>query len=341
MTQTPTITRRALSALITTLHQHDAAAAARVAAAHHLGMDEPEAHHLRHDLPQYYELLESIADELDDHEYGLWITTEGSLEVFDALGYLLYTSATLGVGLRRLCQYKALWSDGESFWLEEDPAHSSRVWIGWRPWGPPRRGHLYHAQMFLSDILRGGELLLGRALPVLAVELAFARPDERAQLEALTGAIPITYDSAQTRVALDAEAMSWEMSRADALLSDYFEAQVRSLLAGLELQDELVEQLERAIIERLPTQEASLSEVAVALHMSERTLQRRLGALKLRFSEVVDRVRLRLAQRYLRQGMSVAQVAYMLGFSEPRALQRAFKRWTGRSPQAWLRSPQP
>lgn len=334
---TPTITWRALRALLEALKRHDALAASRVAQAHGLSLDEPQVDHRRHGLPQYYALLESIADALDDQEYGLWITIEGSLEVFDALGYLLYTSATLGLGLERLCQYKALWSDGESFWLEDGQVDQRPCgWVGWRPWGPPRLGHLYHAQMFLSDVLRGGELLLGRPLPILSIELGFARPAVTTQLEALAASVPITYERAQTRVAIDADAMGWELSRADALLSSYFEAQVRTLLDELEVQDELVEQLERAIIERLPKQEVSLSQLAAALHMSERTLQRRLAQHELRFSEVIDRVRLRLAKRYLSQGMNVAQVAYMLGFSEPRALTRAFKRWTGRSPGAWL-----
>jgi AraC-like DNA-binding protein len=50
------------------------------------------------------------------------------------------------------------------------------------------------------------------------------------------------------------------------------------------------------------------------------------------FEQVLDELRHRLALRYMREGMSVKQAAYRLGFSEPAAFSRAFKRWTGRSP---------
>ena len=79
--------------------------------------------------------------------------------------------------------------------------------------------------------------------------------------------------------------------------------------------------------------ETSLDRLASELGMSRQTLQRRLKAEGTTFEAVLDSLRHRLARRYLRsENFSVKKTAYLLGFSDPAAFSRAFKRWTGRSP---------
>ena len=73
--------------------------------------------------------------------------------------------------------------------------------------------------------------------------------------------------------------------------------------------------------------------VARALGCSRQTLYRRLKAEGVTFAELLDALRRRLALRYVReQNMPVKEAAYRLGFSEPAAFSRAYKRWTGASP---------
>jgi AraC-like DNA-binding protein len=79
----------------------------------------------------------------------------------------------------------------------------------------------------------------------------------------------------------------------------------------------------------------SVAAIARALKMSPRTLQRRLGASSTRLSDVVDRARRDRALADLRAGATAAEITYALGFSETRAFFRAFRRWTGTTPEAW------
>jgi AraC-like DNA-binding protein len=83
---------------------------------------------------------------------------------------------------------------------------------------------------------------------------------------------------------------------------------------------------------------ASAEHVARALHVSVRTLQRRLVVAGTTFREVADRVRGELAQEHLVDPRtSITEVAYLLGFSDETSFNRAFRRWTGESPGRWRR----
>ncbi len=91
-------------------------------------------------------------------------------------------------------------------------------------------------------------------------------------------------------------------------------------------------------MEALRKGETGLEHVAARLHVSSRTLQRRLSEHGTSYQELLDDVRVRLARAYLKDArLGVAEVAYLLGYSELRAFDRAFRRWTGLSPREFRR----
>ena len=78
---------------------------------------------------------------------------------------------------------------------------------------------------------------------------------------------------------------------------------------------------------------ANIDFVAVRIGMSVRTLQRRLRAMGLTYSDVVQRARRSAAQRFLTdRGAEIAEIARALGYSDPAHFTRAFQRWTGSTP---------
>ena len=92
-------------------------------------------------------------------------------------------------------------------------------------------------------------------------------------------------------------------------------------------------EVERRIESLLATGEVRIDRVAADMGLSRQTLYRRLKDEGVTFEELLDDLRHRLALRYLRADrLSVKAAAYRLGFSDPAAFSRAFKRWTGTSP---------
>lgn len=93
------------------------------------------------------------------------------------------------------------------------------------------------------------------------------------------------------------------------------------------------QEVERRLDEALESGEVGIDGIARDLGHSRQTLYRRLKAEGTTYERLLDGVRRRQALRLLReQGASVKEAAYRLGYSEPAAFSRAFKRWTGTSP---------
>lgn len=93
-------------------------------------------------------------------------------------------------------------------------------------------------------------------------------------------------------------------------------------------------EVERWLEPLLASGEVGIERVARDLGYSRQTLYRRLKAEGVTYEQLLDGLRRRLALRFMREGLSVKDAAYRLGFSDPASFSRAFKRWTGTSPSA-------
>jgi AraC-like DNA-binding protein len=108
------------------------------------------------------------------------------------------------------------------------------------------------------------------------------------------------------------------------------------LLDRLGSEDSLSCKVRRAIAESLPLAEANAHRVAKALGMSRQTLHRKLALEKTSFASILTSLRREAAVAQLASNAhSIAEIALLLGYSEPAAFNRAFRRWTGQSPSAY------
>jgi AraC-like DNA-binding protein len=92
-------------------------------------------------------------------------------------------------------------------------------------------------------------------------------------------------------------------------------------------------EVEQRLESVLDSGDVGIDRIARDLGYSRQTLYRRLKSEGITYEQLLDRLRRRVALRLVReQGLSVKEAAYRLGFSDPAAFSRAFKRWTGSSP---------
>ena len=92
--------------------------------------------------------------------------------------------------------------------------------------------------------------------------------------------------------------------------------------------------VENTIVPLLPHGKGQAGEIAPRLGLSQRTLSRRLSSEGHTFSQVLEKLRSDLAERYLTdRGLSISQIAWLLGYQEVSAFTHAFRRWTGKTPR--------
>src|SRR5215813_13432040 len=101
----------------------------------------------------------------------------------------------------------------------------------------------------------------------------------------------------------------------------------------------LVHQVRQVLLESLRGGDPGLSAISIRLGLSPRTLQRKLNEESTSHQELLDELRRDLSTKYLSEpDISIAEAAFLLGFSGPHAFHRAFCRWTGTTPGEFQRS---
>jgi len=133
-----------------------------------------------------------------------------------------------------------------------------------------------------------------------------------------------------------------ELSQTDALrpfltsnagLWRAFEPELRTRLAELDASVQLAERVRAALLEALPSGLVDISSIAQKLAVSKRSLQRQLEAEGVSFKVVLQETRRALATHYLKKtSLPSAEISFLLGFEEPNSFYRAFRLWSGQTP---------
>jgi AraC-like DNA-binding protein len=207
-------------------------------------------------------------------------------------------------------------------------------------------GDIYKANPLLTEsgIARNvcGARALAASMPSFAnltfpkaIRFTHAEPSYRAEYDRIFG-VPLFFGSHMNALLMDEALLKMKLPRTNPYLSELMSARADELLRSLESSKTTRGRVENLLIPILHTGEASMDTIAGKLGLSRQTLFRKLKAEGITFEKVLDELRRKLALHYLKgKKVSVNEIAYLLGFSEPAAFSRAFKRWTGSSPRMY------
>jgi AraC-like DNA-binding protein len=182
------------------------------------------------------------------------------------------------------------------------------------------------------DLIRSMPNLANLQFPK-AIRFTHAEPSYRAEYDRIFG-VPLFFESHMNAMLVDEGFLNMKLPRTNPYLSEVLSARAEELLKSLKMSKTMRGRVENLLIPILHTGEASMDMIAVKLGLSRQTLFRKLKAEGITFEKVLDELRHKLALHYLNgKKVSVNETAYLVGFSEPAAFSRAFKRWTGSSPR--------
>ena len=248
------------------------------------------------------------------------------------LGYAWLSSSTLRTGLERAVRYSRL--VGERGVTEIDDVRQGLRVRFWARRGNPAVAPV--AAVFVDIIMA---LLLdlcrmnaGASLRPAAATLRRRKPGPADAYERFFGC-PVQFGAEENTFVLSARDADRPLPSANRQLAATFDRMLTEELARLDKSD-VVSRCRAAVLEQLSSGEATAEAAAKRLHMSPRTLQRKLAEANTTYLQMVDDARKDLALRYVEDPRrSVTDITFSLGFSQPSAFTRAFRRWTGLSPR--------
>jgi AraC-like DNA-binding protein len=164
-------------------------------------------------------------------------------------------------------------------------------------------------------------------------------PDDRLDLERLLRC-PVRSPATWSGIEFPRNTMQTALTRRDPVLRAVLEGHAAGKAPVSNTEPDSAAKRVRAVLtSRIGEDLPDLEHVARHLAMAPRTLQRRLAAEGASYKDLIDLTRREAAERLLAdRSLGVAEVGYLLGFSEPSAFHRAFKRWLGVSPLEYRRA---
>ncbi len=185
-------------------------------------------------------------------------------------------------------------------------------------------------EMFSSVLMLARELA-GPDFNPLRLDLGYAPPAYSARYEELFHC-EVRFNQPQHAMTVDRRWLELPFSSYNPVTSRQALALCRAQLAAMSLRGETTAAVERQLRSRLPGN-PQMTEIAAALHLSERTLRRQLSEEETSFSAVHDRIRTERALDLLQDpDLTIAWIGSQIGFNDVREFRRAFKRWTGHTP---------
>jgi len=279
--------------------------------------------------------LELAASETNDPLLGLHVAAELDMRDIGILFYLTAASATVADALEHLVRYGA--TTNEEIRLELS-RHDDRTVLTIRhllPTDEPRR---QHAELVALAFIRALRFLTNRDFVPLRTSFAHGRNWGLREVHRILRC-PVEFMQTTESWVFPQSVVELPIISEDSRLLQILEAHADELLSERHKAVGLLDLVEGQLQTLLPTGRIQAAVVAEQLGMSERSFRRRLAEEGSSFGEILDRLRNRLALRYLQDAqVSVKQTAWLLGYSEPGAFNHAFKRWTGSSPVRYARS---
>ncbi len=298
---------------------------------------DPEIIHDPHGYiarPKSDALMRALAEQIADPSFGLQAAHCWHPSNLGTLGYAWLSSSTLHTALKRLVRYWYIVIADVAVGLEETPegvefVHTPPV-LDSAPDGI--RGDIVMA--ILYDMCRTN---FGQGFSPRRVALRHPAPADAAPYETLFGC-PVSFGADANRLLIGRAEADHPLPTGNRDLAAAHDRILVEQLARLDKRN-VIARFRASLLERMTSGEVSEEDIASDLHMSRRSLQRRLAEADASYQSLVDDTRRDMALRYIQDpAKSATDITFLLGYSQQSVFTRAFRRWTGMSPSEYRAS---
>jgi AraC-like DNA-binding protein len=336
----PTVTGFAARQAISALRKHNIAPAPLLLRAglseHDIAAGDSNPLHHRVPAVGQAKFLDYAAEAMDDSAFGLHLAEQADPRDAGILFYVVSSAQSLGEALTLFGRYVRIVNEAVRLKLIQKP---EGVDVEVEFIGVPRHNVRHNAEFGIAVILKALREVAGRNICPIRTAFAHARNSDLRDFERFY-LCPVEFGRGANEGALSDllefsnDTLAIPLFSADAKLLSALQpfcdmaAKERATTKGT-----LRAAVENEVEKLLSSGKAKKQTIAKTLALSARTLSRRLADEGTTYEEVVDQLRRTLALQYLKDpGMSISQIAWLLGYEGSTSFNHAFKRWTGRSP---------
>ena len=283
----------------------------------------------------YYDMLEAMAEEVDVTELPVHVGASMRCDEYGALGLAWKAAPTLYGSCARIERYARLWTGVVSYELRPEPRGT--LFILHRE-GERRLGMRLSNEATLASAVSLARQVCPVVFSPVEVFVQHAAPKSRAFHEEWFGC-PVSFSADLDAVLISKQAMDRQNILGDEGISRYLISDLETELADFKQVPQLVAEAKDAIAQALNEGSPLMADIAKRLGLSGRSFHRRLFEHGLSFQMLTEETRRELAEGLLREERySLADIAFLTGFSEQSSFTRAFKRWVGKTPASYRKS---
>jgi len=256
-------------------------------------------------------------------------------ELFDVLGYVVINSPTFGEAINRLIRYHSIWSDGAVYNLD---ISGSEARLTYEYSDGLIDGRRHDCEMTLSILVSFARRGTGVDWTPHEVSFQHSKPPSISEHQRIFRS-QVHFGRPINELVFDSSLLALAMTKADPGLCVILDRHAQELLSRRPRADGLINEVRQFLSEALNVgDDPRIETISQKLGISVRTLQRKLKEEGRSHQDLLDEMRSDLSKRYLQEPkLAICEVAYLLGFSEPSAFHRAFRRWTGITPKEFRR----
>jgi AraC-like DNA-binding protein len=279
---------------------------------------------------ELFALWRTIGSVVSSSPIGLKLGTENQPQNFDPIALAALSTRSFGEAIRQVARHKQL-SCPEEIIVKTNRLEWS-IQFHWLLATEPEPEVL--TDLCFAWMLSIGRVGTGTRIVPLRVEYDRSRTYRR-QLERFF-ACPVFYGAPRNAIVFRAEDAARLFVTRNAELLAMLAPQLEEELRGQQREHSLPDRVRAAIQPRLAGRRPRMSEIARQLHMSARTLQRRLQESGFTFQELLEEARHQLARHYLiHPQLELNETAWLLGYDDVNSFVRAFRTWEGVPPAHW------
>jgi AraC-like DNA-binding protein len=283
----------------------------------------------------FADALEEAAQLTGDDCFGLHFGERTNPKNIGPLVYAVLNSPTMAAGFETAARYLHVHNESAKLSLSVDQnlAYLRHSYLNLeRTW--PRQFSEYGMAVALGVV----RIMAGSQWTPREVQFAHAEPKQRAEHLRVFGA-PVIFGCACNSLVMEREFLDRTVPAADPRLHAILRRYLDDVLSRIPREDGIVASIRKAVAETMRDGNPKLTRVANKLATSPRTMQRQLAQYGLEFKELLDDTRRQFALEYLKDAENtLTEIAFLLGYSEVSAFNRAFKRWTGSTPSSYRHS---